>query len=111
MTKLPLSPAASALLRALIVRSGAPNDRILLMEAHSTEWQSLTFEGERHRFELRIADPDSQATREQICEGLEDAEFDIPGLIVADIAVAEMAGRSDDGALELTIEALTVEAD
>jgi hypothetical protein len=44
-----------------------------------------------------------------MCGGLEDAEFQIPRQIVADIAVAGEPLRSDDGSVCITIEALTVE--
>jgi hypothetical protein len=43
MMRLAISPAAAALLRALIARACADRDRILLTEVHSTDWQSLTF--------------------------------------------------------------------
>jgi hypothetical protein len=111
MMKIPMSPAAGALLRALIARAGAARDRILLSDAHSTDWQSLTFNGERHQLALRVAGPDSGAVAARICGGLEDAEFRIPGLLVADIAVAGTPRRGADGATDLTIEALTVAAD
>jgi hypothetical protein len=48
---------------------------------------------------------------ERICAGLEDAEFSIPGVIVADIGVAGIARRAADGSTSLTIEALTVTED
>jgi hypothetical protein len=48
MLKIAMSPTASALLRALLERAGAPRDRILLTSVRSTDWQSLTFIGERH---------------------------------------------------------------
>jgi hypothetical protein len=43
-----------------------------------------------------------------MCAGLDDAEFSIPGQIVADIAVAGAAERGSDGSTSVTIEALTV---
>jgi hypothetical protein len=43
-----MSPTASTLLRALLERAGAPRDRIVLTSVRSTDWQSLTFIGERH---------------------------------------------------------------
>ena len=42
---------------------------------------------------------------------LEDAEFVIPGVIVADIAIVEPPRRARDGSTELAIEALTVASD
>lgn len=111
MMRMTMSPAASALLRALIARGGVGRDRILLTDVHSTDWQSLTFTGERHHFSLRVTGADSAAVARRICEGLEDAEFSLAGLLVADIAPVRPARRAADGATELTIEALTVAGD
>lgn len=111
MNRIPMSSAAAALLRALIARAGAPRDRILLTDAQSIDWRSLTFTGERHQIELRIPGADSRAIVERMCAGLEDAEFSIAGVIVADIGLADTPSRSLDGSINLTIEALTVSED
>ena len=108
MNRIAMSPAGSNLLRALIGRTGAARDRILLTNVQSTDWQSLTFTGERHEFELRVPGPESAAVIERLCEGLEDAEFSIPGLIVADISIAGKPKRSIDGSTRVMIEALTI---
>jgi hypothetical protein len=106
-----MTPAAAALLRALIARTGVERDRILLSDAHSTDWQSLTFNGQRHRLELRVTGWDSREIVARMRDGLEDAEFSIAGLFVADIAVVGTPQRGPDGATELTIEALTIAGD
>jgi hypothetical protein len=77
----------------------------------SVDWRSLTFTGERHQLDLRISGPDSRIAMARMCDGLEDAEFSIPGVIVADIALAGSPVCSPDGSTSLTIEALTVAAD
>ena len=46
-----------------------------------------------------------------MCEGLEDAEFSIPGIIVADIALAETPKFALVGSTSLIIEALTISED
>jgi hypothetical protein len=104
-----MSAAASGMLRALIARAGVSRDRILLTDMSSTDWQSLTLVGERHRFELRVAGADSGEVVNRMCLGLEDAEFSIRGQIVADIALAGEPERAADGSTRLVIEALTVE--
>ena len=109
MLKIAMSTAASNLLRALIARAGVPRDRILLTDVQSTEWQSFTLTGERHVFELRVSAPHSETVADRMCRGLEDAEFSIPGLIVADIAVVCDPVRGSDGSTSVTIEALTIE--
>jgi hypothetical protein len=108
MNRVAMSSAASGLLRALIARAGVPRDRILLTEVRSTDWQSLTFVGQRHELHLRIPGPDSASIVHRMCEGLEDAEFGIPGQIVADIALLGRPGCGSDGSTSITIEALTV---
>ena len=108
MIKIAMSPAASALLRALIARAGVPRDRILLTDAQSIDWQSLTLTGERHLIELRVPGPRSREAVDRMCAGLEDAEFSIPGIIVADIAVLGQPRAALDGSTSLVIEALTI---
>ncbi|HEX6071649.1 MAG TPA: hypothetical protein VFY95_01410 [Sphingomicrobium sp.] len=108
MLKIALSSAASGLLRALIVRTGVPRDRILLSEWRSVDWQSLTFLGERHHVTLRIAAPDSAGAVSRLISGLEDAEFSIPGQIVADIVPIGEPEYAGDGSVTLRIEALTI---
>ena len=111
MNRIAMSPAASALLRALIGRAGVSRDRILLSDSQSVDWRSLTLTGERHQLRLRVARPDSRAIVDRMCEGLEDAEFSIPGIIVADIALAETPKFALDGSTSLIIEALTISED
>jgi len=109
MLRIAMSAAASNLLRALIAGAKVPRDRILLTDAQSTDWQSLTLTGERHQFELRVPGGDSKIVVERMCNGLEDAEFSIPGLIVADITVVGEPVHAIDGSTSVTIEALTIE--
>ena len=111
MNRIPMSPAASALLRCLTGRARVVRDRILLSDVYSVDWRSLTFTGERHELELRIPGPDALLVVERMCGGLEDAEFSIPGIIVADIALAGTPSVAPDGSATITIEALTVAAD
>ncbi len=109
MLKIAMSAAASGLLRALIARAGVPRDRILLTDLTSVDWQSLTFIGERHRICFRIIGPQSAAVAQRLTHRLEDAEFVIPGQIVADVALAGEPERCADGSTALIIEALTIE--
>lgn len=108
MMKLALSPAAAGLLRALIARAGIDRDRILLTEFRSTDWQSLTFVGERHEMELRIPGPDSDLLAGKLTEDLADAEFAIPGQLVADVGLERPPSPNRDGSVTLRIEALTI---
>jgi len=105
---MPLSEAGSALLRALLARAGVSRDRILLSEVQSTDWQSLTFIGERHHVHLRIPGPGADAIVGRLTADLEDVEFAIPGHVVADIVLAGPMRRDDDGSISVELEALTI---
>lgn len=103
-----MSAAAAGLLRALLARAGLSRNRILLTEFRSIEWQSLTFVGERHQLTLRLVGPDSDDILSRLTSDLEDAEFTIPGQIVADIAVVGAPDRWTDGTITVNLEALTI---
>jgi hypothetical protein len=53
--------------------------------------------------------PRSAAVAQRLTHRLEDAEFVIPGQIVADVALAGEPEPCADGSTALIIEALTVE--
>jgi hypothetical protein len=108
MMKLALSTAAAGLLRSLLARAGVDRDRILLTEFRSIDWQSLTFMGERHEMELRVPAPNARMLVDRLTAGLADAEFAIPGQIVADIALKGPPSPNSDGSISLHIEALTI---
>ena len=109
MMKLAMSPATAGLLRALLARAGVDRNRILLTDFRSTDWRSLTFAGESHHIDLRIPGPGAAAVAGILTRDLGEAEFAIPGQIVADIAVEGAMVEHPDGAISLTIEALTIE--
>lgn len=103
-----MSRAAAGLLRALLQRGGEQRHRILLTEIRSIDWNSLTLEGERHMIQLRVTGPDAELIVAPFINGIEDAEFEIPGQILADIAIAKRPAQSLDGSVTLELEALTV---
>ena len=57
---------------------------------------------------LRILGPDPEEATRRLIDGLEDAEFAIPGQIVADIAITDSPKNRADGSIELGLEALTI---
>ena len=83
----------------------------MLSDIQSVDWQSLTFNGQRHQIEIRVIAPDSRLIADRMCAGLEDAEFSIPGVIVADIGVAGEMKHNFDRSTTVRIEALTVSED
>lgn len=111
MNRLPMSSAGAALLRALLSRALVDRDRILLTDYRSTDWQSLTFVGERHEMRFRIPGPDAEQAYRAMTGDLADAEFAMPKQLLADIAVFGASTRELDGSVSFGIEALTIAAD
>ena len=108
MMRPPLSPAASGLLRSIVARAGVERDRVLLVEFRSVDWQSLTFIGERHKMELRIVGPDAAAAADRLLAGLAEAEWRVPGQIVADMNSETAPIVHKEGSVTLNLEALTI---
>ena len=59
---------------------------------------------------MRICGPDADAILAKVIADLDDADFKIPGHVLADIAVTENESDSD-GSRMLLIEALTLRDD
>lgn len=102
---LAISPVAGAVLRGLTEAAGDRRHEVLLSEFRSTDWQSLTFIGEKHDLTLiypsdKIGDLEALIERENI---------EIPDHILADIAIAKRE-PAKDGFERVSIEALTVQA-
>jgi hypothetical protein len=106
-----MSSAGAALLRALLSRALIDRDRILLTEYRSTDWQSLTFIGERHEMRFRIPGPNPEETYCTMTGDLADAEFAMPKQLLADIAVFGAPQFEQDGSISFGIEALTIADD
>ncbi len=98
---------ATALLRLLLQRAGEDRDRILLSRWSTTDWQSLTLEGERHEASFVVSGDQPEKFAALWLAGLSDAEFDLPRGFVADIEVTGKQVR-EDGAVEVEIAALTL---
>lgn len=93
--------AGTRLARAL--ESAGP--AVVVTARRSTPWASVTFTGARHA--LTVEAPASVALDAWL-EALPEAEFAIPGHLVADLAVVEV--RRDGTRVRAVIEVLTVEA-
>jgi hypothetical protein len=64
--------------------------------------------GERHQFHFRIAGPAADEVVRNLTYGLQQAEFSIPGHIVADIALVGEPEPGGDGSIGVELEALTI---
>lgn len=98
--------AHDALLRALAARID-PVHQLALREARSEGWASATFSGSRHSFAFTLSGDRAGAVASRLAEGLDAMEFDLPGHLVADIALVDRLDTPDGATF--AIEALTVE--
>lgn len=99
---------ATALLRLLLQRAGEDRNRILLSRWETVDWQSLTLEGERHEAAFVVTGDQAMAFAQLWLAGLSEAEFDLPRGFVADVEVTCGPALRDDGAVEVSIGALTL---
>lgn len=101
--------AATALLRALCVHFVHFAGTFRIEELVSRPWASVTFRGARHRVTLALEGEGAGDAADAFLGGLTEAEFELPGHILADIAPAGEKRTGDR--VRLTLEALTVEDD
>lgn len=94
------------LVHALLEMAGPGSD---IMEARLVPWCSATFIGARHEAILRLRGPAAATRAKALAAGLPDAEFRIPGHIVADLAVDTLTLVSADEA-RLSLSILSIEA-
>lgn len=99
--------AASAFLRAIHAALAAFGGRFTLHELVTRGWASVTFSGARHRIAFSLDGEGAGEAADGLIGSLREAEFDLRGHILADIALAGEE-RSAEG-VRLTLEALTVE--
>ena len=92
--------AQAALIRALLARGG---EGCHLLDASGRGWASMTFDGTRHVVDLAV--PADRAGL--FVEGIEEADFDLRGHLVADLAIVARAPM-ETGVVHLRIEALTL---
>lgn len=72
-------------------------------------WASITFAGARHRVELVFDGAESVEAGECFIAFLPEHEFAIPGQLVADAAIVEVASVLDPPRLALVCEVLVLE--
>ena len=104
-----MSAAASSLLRTLLRRAQLPADRILLTHWISTDWQSLTFSGERHQAGFRVRGAGAAEAVGQWLDGIEEADLPLGRYFVAEIGLSREPVAQDDGSVLVELEALTLE--
>lgn len=100
---------ARALEAALLAQFAGFPGSAAIDERHSIPWASATFGGARHRVALRLEGPGADAAGDRFLDGLSERDFNLPGHIVADIALLSDARRDGGIWARIEIEALTVE--
>lgn len=113
-----LSGTPGRLVRLLAALAAPPAGAVpifpmLIIEGVTTQgWSSATFEGERHRLDLRLhgGAVEIGEALDRLVDRLPEAEFDLPGAIVAEARLTSLRVDPDPAAvaLALTIEVLTV---
>jgi hypothetical protein len=74
-----------------------------------TEWASVTFCGARHRLCVALHGPGAVGAAADFLADLPEMEFEIPGQIVADVALLSEERRDGGSCASLELEALTIE--
>jgi len=92
------------LLEQLLQRAGAPT---MIERAVSRPWASALFEGRRHIVTLRLSGARAAMRFRAFAEGIESAEWQVPGHFVADITIDDSRQEADEWWVELS--ALTIE--
>lgn len=104
-----IEDAATALLRCLCATFGSFEGAFRVDELSSRSWASVTFSGARHRIAFSLVGAGAAGAAEAFVDRLDEAEFDLRGHIVADVALlAEDRSPSGDR-VQLSLEVLTVE--
>lgn len=82
---------------------------IVMEEIRSRSWVSATFTGVRHEFTFRAEGEPAEAEAELFLDGLEDAEFQLDGHILADISLVSRTVDPAGSSVRISLEALTLE--
>ena len=101
--------AGTALLRALGGRFAKFGGLFRVDELTSRNWASVTFSGARHKVCFSLEGEGAGAAADAFVAELPDAEFDVRGHILADVALAGEERSAAGDRVQLRIEALTVE--
>lgn len=85
------------------------NGRATILAHNEKPWASVTFAGARHRLELEFEGPAAILAGERFIADLPEHEFTLPGQLVADAAVTEVAHRLDPPRMQVSCELLLLE--
>ena len=106
-----IEDAATAFLRGLCAHFVGFGGTFRIDELSSRSWASVTFSGARHQVAFTLSGAGAGAAADAFLEGMAEAEFDLRGHILADIALSGEERDADGERVQLRLEALTVEED
>ena len=75
----------------------------------SRSWVSATFAGTRHELTFRVEGEGAQDQADLFLNGIEEAEFDLAGHILADISLISRTVEPAGPLVRISLEALTLE--
>jgi hypothetical protein len=75
----------------------------------SRSWVSATFSGVRHELTFRVEGEGAQDQVDLFLNGLDEAEFDLDGHILADISLISRTVDPERLRVRISLEALTLE--
>ncbi|HEX9932701.1 MAG TPA: hypothetical protein VGB08_07645 [Allosphingosinicella sp.] len=104
-----IEDAATELLRALGACFAGCDGAFRVEELSSRGWASVTFSGARHRIAFSLHGPGAGAAADAFLERMAEAEFDLRGHVLADIALVSEDRSPAGERVQVCIEALTVE--
>lgn len=81
---------------------------LLLEGSDSASWQSLLFDGGRHRIAIRLGGDRVDAAIEALRDEIAAPDFEIPGHVVAEINITAIDRDAGDAVIRL--DALTIQA-
>ena len=101
--------AATALLRGIGASFRGFAGQFRVDELSSRSWASVTFTGARHQLAFTLEGEGAAAAADAFRAAMAEAEFDLRGHILADIALAGEERTEAGDRVGMRIEALTVE--
>ncbi len=103
------SPSRSGWMRLLGQVLTLAEGQAALVRHAERPWASATFSGTRHTIALSFDGAEAVEAGERLIAALPDHEFDIPGQLVADAAVAEVSHSMHPQSLTVELEVLLLE--
>ena len=103
-----MTDATTALINAISVTFGTCVT-FQMEDIRSRSWVSSTFSGVRHELTFRVAGEGAQEQADLFVNGMEQAEFDLEGHLLADISLISKTVEPEGPLVRISLEALTVE--